>query len=218
MSRPRGRRRTPSGPPHVRIYAHEMATPAWDTLDTDARALLVLMRSMWTDTARHHVHMSIRTIMDRLHIGQRRATAARDALLDRRWIELMERGAFARKIRHASVYAVSMPDEADAPRGYMSWRPTVAAAATDTPPRTAAAQKNTVAVVTTDGSCPGYRGRSADPSTPRVGSRGSYRDPDFSPSLGSCGSYTDTVTTVWCTPDRAVPGPDDAQDGDAWTH
>lgn len=218
MSRPRGRRRTPSGPPHVRIYAHEMATPAWDTLDTDARALLVLMRSMWTDTARHHVHMSIRTIMDRLHIGQRRATAARDALVERGWIVLLERGTFARKIRHASVYAVSMPDEPDAPREYMSWRATVAGTATDTPPRAAAAQKNTVAVVNTDGSRGGYRGRSADPSRPRVGSRGGYRDPGFLGSVGSCHGYTDTVTTVWCTPDRAVPDPDDAQDGDTWTH
>lgn len=218
MSRPRGRRRTPSGPPHVRIYAHEMATPAWDTLDPDARALLVLMRSMWTDAARHHVHMSIRTIMDRLHIGQRRAMAARDALIERRWIELMERGAFARKVRHASVYAVSMPDEPDAPRGYMSWRATVAETATDTPTRAAAAQKNTVAVVTADGSRSSYRGRSTDPSTPRVGSRGSYRDPGFSAPIGSCHGYTDTVTTVWCTPDRALSCPADGGDGDTWTH
>lgn len=211
------RRKKPSGPPHVRVYAHEMRCPAWTTLDTDARALLIEMRALWTLDSRHRVYLSIRQIMDRLHIGQRRATAARDALLERGWIELVERGAFARKVRHATVYAVSMPDDPGAPRGYMSWHPPVAATTEISSPR-AAAQKNTVAATATVGSHYGYRGSPATPDIPRVGSCSSYRESGFFGLIGSCHGYTDTATTPGVSWEGMSSHADHVQAGDTWTH
>ncbi len=113
--------------PHVRLYAHEMRVPAWQTLDPDARALLVELRALYTGQE-NRVFMSVREAMRRLNIGQRRAQKALDALLHRGWIRVIEKGSFTRKIKHATVYALeSEPledrDGATPPKAYMRWRP-----------------------------------------------------------------------------------------------
>lgn len=111
------------GEAHVRIYAHEMRTDAWRTLSPAARALLVEMRGLY-DGRSNRVHMSIRQAMSRLGVGRWAAEHAISELVERGWIRLIERGTFARKVRHASVYALqSEPledrDGAVAPKDYM---------------------------------------------------------------------------------------------------
>lgn len=113
--------------PHVRLYAHEMRVPAWHTLDPDARSLLIEMRSLYAGKD-NRVFMSVREIMRRLNIGQRRAQRALDALIQREWIIVIEKGAFHRKVKHATVFALGNEpledrDGATAPKGYMRWRP-----------------------------------------------------------------------------------------------
>ena len=119
--------RNKGGESHVRLYAHEMRTPAWVTLDTDARALLVEFRALYCGRE-NRIHMSVREVQRRLNIGQRPAQRAIKALIDRGWIRLIERGGFNYKIRHASVYAlenepIEEKDGAKTPKSYMHWKP-----------------------------------------------------------------------------------------------
>lgn len=111
--------------PHVRLYAHELRTQAWQTLDPDAKALLIELRALYTGQE-NRVHMSVREAMRRLNIGQRRAQRALDALLHRGWIRVIEKGTFHRKLRHATVYALENEsledrDGATPPKSYMRW-------------------------------------------------------------------------------------------------
>ena len=120
-------RKKPSGEAHVRLYRHELECPAWRTLDTDARALLIELRALYQPTQGNIVFLSVREGMERLGIGQRRVQAAFKALLDRGWIVVETRGGFTRKVRHATSYRLE--NEASAAPGsvpskaYMRWRP-----------------------------------------------------------------------------------------------
>lgn len=158
------------GEAHVRIYGHELRTPAWQTMSPDAKALLVEMRALYNGRE-NRIHMSVREAMRRLGIGQRRAQKALEALLERGWVRVVERGAFTRKTRHASVYALEHEplenrDGATAPKTFMKWTP----------------QKNTVAATTTDGSCHDYRHPGERPKKGSNGSRHDYRKANFEES------------------------------------
>lgn len=113
---------------HVRLYAYEMQAPAYTTLTTDARALLVEFRALFKGEE-NRVFLSVREMQKRLGIGQRRATSARNELLERGWIKLQEPGGFTRKVRHAAVYSLTNEPESDAmgaptTKEYMRWQPT----------------------------------------------------------------------------------------------
>lgn len=118
------KRRTNPVIKHVRLYLWEMQTEAWQTLCTDARALLVEFRVRWNEDNR--IFFSVRQMMDCLGIGQRRAERARDELLKRGWIRIMEQGSFTKKVRHATVYALTNepihPGEIP-PKDFMRWKP-----------------------------------------------------------------------------------------------
>lgn len=156
------------GEQHVRVYGYEMRTPAWQTMSTDARALLIEMRALYKGTE-NRVFMSVREIRRRLGVGQLRAEKARDELLERGWIRLVERGSFNRKARHASVYALEHEPLDDregstAPKTYMRWTPE---------------KKITVLMVSTDGTDGEYRGTSRNRKKGRHGTDGEYRQANF---------------------------------------
>jgi hypothetical protein len=147
------------GEAHVRVYSHEMRTEAWQTMSPTAKALLVEMRALYNGKG-NRVFMSVREMRRRLGVGQLKAEKARGELLERGWIRVIEEGSFSRKVRHATVYALEHEpledrDGAVAPKSYMRW-----------------SQKNTVLVVSTDGTDSEYRGTchrrcKNDPLTPR---------------------------------------------------
>jgi len=124
---PRTRRRNPRDS-HVRMYAWELDSPAYRTLSTDARALLIEFRALYKG-AENRVFMSVRQMQKRLgDVGQRRATNARDELLERGWIALIEPGGFTRKTRHAAVYRLTNQPTNDADGSpttmdFMRWKP-----------------------------------------------------------------------------------------------
>lgn len=91
---------------HVRMHDWEMQTEAWRSMSTDARALLIEFRVLYNGQE-NRLFLSVREMMKRLNIGQRRAEKARDELLDRGWIRIIEKGSFNWKIRHATVYALT---------------------------------------------------------------------------------------------------------------
>ncbi len=167
-------RRKPRGEAHVRLYGFEMKTPAWTTLDTDAKALLVEMRALF-DAKRgdNVVFLSVREVMRRLGIGQRRSQAALSALVERGWIAVHEAGGFSRKARHATSYALENepPNSGNGsvPRkSYMRWQPP-----------TSDARSFTVAAAATDGSQDSYRGARKAPQKRPHGSQSSYRKAAF---------------------------------------
>lgn len=113
---------------HVRLYRHELECPAYRSLSTDAVALLVEMRALYSG-GENRVFMSRREIEKRLGIGRWKAEKARNELLDRGFIRLIEPASFQRKVPHAPMYALTNePDNPDqdgaVPRkDYMRWNP-----------------------------------------------------------------------------------------------
>lgn len=138
------------GEAHVRLYRHELECEAYRSLSTDARALLVEFRALYGGKE-NRVYMSRSEIMRRLSIGRWRAEKARDELLDRGFLRLLEPASFNRKVRHAPVYALTNEpldpgrDGAVAPKDFMKWK------------------KSTGLVTSPDGVSHQPRGRSSDP-------------------------------------------------------
>ncbi|NKF23235.1 helix-turn-helix domain-containing protein [Solimonas marina] len=132
------RRRPKIGDSHVRIYGWEHEFPAYRTLSTDARALLIEFRALYNG-GENRVFLSVRQMQERMgNVGQRRAQSARDELLDRGWVRMIEAGAFNRKTKQATVYALTNEplaerDGATATKDYARWQP----------------QKSTVAILAT---------------------------------------------------------------------
>lgn len=162
---------------HVRVYGWEMQSPAWKSLSTDARALLLEIRGRYTGRA-NRIHLSVREMMARLNIGQRRAQRARDELVDRGFIRLLEQGTFARKARHASEYALlNEPLDGEPgppPLDFMRW----------------GRKKTTVAETATLGSRSDYRTAPERAKKNAHGSCSDYRQTRISADHGSCHGYT----------------------------
>jgi|GEM_PF-3095094 len=166
---------------HVRLYRHEHESPAYQSLSTDARALLVEFRALY-DGGENRIHMSVREIRRRLNVGQVVAVRARDELQDRGFIRLLTLGKFSRKARHATEYALTnepLNNNSLAPKDFMRWRP----------------QKNTVLMADTDGIDDRYRGDEPKARNPAHGTDGRYREPVNGTSHGTDDRYTDKLPT-----------------------
>lgn len=114
------------GEPHVRLYRHELQSPAYKSLSCDARALLVEFRALYAGKE-NRVYMSVREAMNRTGLGQRRAQHAIADLLDRGFIRLLAKGTFHHKVRHASLYQLTSepPDDRDGSvpsKDFMKWQ------------------------------------------------------------------------------------------------
>lgn len=122
------RRGRPRHEPHVRLYRHEIESPAFHSLSGDSVKLLVVARSLYAGRE-NRIFLSLRDIQCRLGIGRRRAEKARDELIDRGFIRILKRGGFSRRLAHATEYALTNEpldpdrDGATAPKDYMRWRP-----------------------------------------------------------------------------------------------
>ena len=175
------RRKTRGYEPHVRLYQYELRCPAYRTLSSDARSLLVEMRALYTGRE-NRVFMAVREAMGRLNVGQRRAERAIKDLLERGWMRVVEKGSFHRKNRHATAYALThLPiedvDGATAPKDYMRWGPT--------------SEKNTVVNLATDGSKNDYRDQAPQVPKSLHGSQNDYRHRNNVP-----GSVAETATQI----------------------
>lgn len=116
------------GQAHARIYGWEQRTSAWQVLRPEAKALLIEMRLLYNPSEGNRVFLSFREMMRRLNAGRKVTARARDQLLELGWIRAVEQGSFARKVRHATVYALENEplhdgDGGTAPKSYMRWAP-----------------------------------------------------------------------------------------------
>ncbi|UEX78621.1 hypothetical protein [Sediminicurvatus halobius] len=165
---------------HVRLYRHELECEAYRSLSTDARALLVEFRALY-DGRENRVHMSIREAMRRLGVGRWRAEKALYELSDRGFIRLMEPGGFSRKVRHATVYALTNEpledrDGATAPKDFMRWH-----------------QKSTVLVASTDGVSDQHREHSEKPQKAPHGVGDQHRNGPKPETHGVGDQHTDRL-------------------------
>lgn len=172
--------RNPKGEAHVRLYRHEIECAAYRSLSPDARSLLIEFRALYTGQ-QNRVFMSVRQMADRMGVGVRPATRARDQLIDRGFIRVLSRGAFSRKARHASEFMLTNEpptntDGAVAPKDFMRWQ-----------------QKNTVSETDTDSVRNDYRGGSKPALKPPHGIRNDYRESSFQPLHGVRNDYTDKL-------------------------
>lgn len=180
------RRRKSRHEPHVRLYRHELECEAYRSLSTDARALLVEMRALYNGTE-NRIHMSVREAKRRLGVGRWRAQNAIEELLDRGFIRLIESGNFNRKVRHATVYALTNEplenhDGAVAPKDFMRW------------------EKSTVLVTSTNGVNHQHRGQSTPARNHPHGVNHQHRKDPKSPPHGASHQHTDTLPPGGCMP------------------
>ncbi len=120
-------RKTKKAEAHVRIYRHELDCPAYRILSCAARALLVEMRALYSG-CENRIFMSREQAERRLGAGRRVAERALAELVKYGWLRVREKGSFHRKIRHATVYALTnvpleQRDGATAPKDFMRWTP-----------------------------------------------------------------------------------------------
>ena len=111
----------------MRLYAHELNCVAYRTLSPAARTLLVEMRALYRPNM-NTIFMSRDEMARRINAGRRVVEKARDQLIERGWIRVVEKGSFKRKNRKATVYMLTneVSDDREgavAPKDYMKWRP-----------------------------------------------------------------------------------------------
>lgn len=176
---------------HVRIYRHELECEAYRSLSTDARALLVEFRALYGGKE-NRVYMSLREIMRRLGVGRCRAEKARDEVLDRGFLRLIEPASFTRKVKHAPVYALTNEplnpsrDGATAPKDFMSWKP---------------GQKSTVLTSGTDGAGHQHRDQRGKFKKAPLGAGHQHREASNEASLGAGHQHTDRLPPTPCVSD-----------------
>lgn len=172
------------GEAHVRLYRHELDSPAYRSLCPEARALLVEIRGLYSGRE-NRIHLSLRGMMQRLGVGRSRAEKARDQLLGRGFIQLLRPGSFNRKVRHAAEYALTNEllepsrDGATAPKDFMRWQPP---------------QKFTVLLTNTDGAAHQHRDPLWHPPKGPHGAGGRHRDVPKQGVHGAAHQHTDRVT------------------------
>jgi hypothetical protein len=185
-------KRKPQGyEPHVRLYRRELESIAYQSLCPEARALLVELRSLYRGVE-NRVFMSLREIMKRLNVGRCRAEKARDELIDRGFIRLIEEASFNRKARHAPVYELtneSTRKSGVASKDFMRWRPS---------------EKTTVSTISTKGVDDQHRQQPKRAGNPSIDVDNQHRNSSKAPTLGADHQHTDSLPPH--TPSKEGPG------------
>jgi hypothetical protein len=113
--------------PHVRLYVYMLNSPAYLSLGCPARAVLVEISRVYDGMNNGRLGMSVRMLADRCHLARGTVCVALEELQDRGFIECVTKGAFSRKVQHASEWRLTAwPCHVTgdlATRAFMSWRP-----------------------------------------------------------------------------------------------
>ncbi len=112
---------------HVRLYVYMLNSPAYLSLGCPARAVLIEISRVYDGMNNGRLGMSVRALADRCHIARGTVCVALKELVDRRFIECVTKGAFSRKVQHASEWRLTAwpcdVSGASATKAFMSWRP-----------------------------------------------------------------------------------------------
>ena len=120
-------------PRHVRLYHYMMNSPAWHDINAIARAIYIEIAKRYAGVGSNNgrIPYSVREAAAELKIGTATASRALAALVDHGFIVPVTKGAFSRKIRHATEWRLTeFPcDVTNTPMGtkdYMRWQPPTA--------------------------------------------------------------------------------------------
>lgn len=92
---------------HVRLYRWLLDTPAWRTLPCPARALLIELYGLYDGGNNGALFLSVRDAAERLAASKTTAARSFDQLCERGFIRPHVRGAFTRKLRHATQWVLT---------------------------------------------------------------------------------------------------------------
>lgn len=92
---------------HVRLHSYMLKSAAWRSLNAYARAALVELYALYNGANNGELFMSERELGRRLAVDRRTARKALADLADRGFIAVTERGAFQRKVRHATCWRLT---------------------------------------------------------------------------------------------------------------
>jgi hypothetical protein len=111
MSRSRINRtgRSTKPPRHVRLYHWLMETPAWRSLNGNQRAIYIDIAARYAGEGSNNgrIPYSIREAAENLRIGKSTAARCLRVLQERGFIVAMTKGAFSRKVRHATEWRLT---------------------------------------------------------------------------------------------------------------
>lgn len=101
--------RSTLGPRHVRLYYWLMETRAWRSLNGNQRAIYIEMAARYAGKGSYNgrIAYSIREAAESLRIGKSTAARSLQVLQERGFVVAMTKGAFSRKIRHATEWRLT---------------------------------------------------------------------------------------------------------------
>ncbi len=138
---------------HVRLYHSMLRKPAWRDLSANARAIYVeiSMRYGGTGTNNGRIPYAVRDAAKSLRIGLATAARAIKELQDHGFIVAVTKGAFSRKVRHATEWRLTEfccdVTNAMPTRDYEQWSPEIQ--------NTVSVAEPTVSVAEPSGICSG---------------------------------------------------------------
>jgi hypothetical protein len=110
---------------HVRLYRWFLDSPAYLSLSCPARAVLIEIARVYDGMNNGRLGLSVRTLARRCRLAPATVCRALDELKKRGFIECVTKGAFSRKVRHASEWRLTWRpcDVTGAPaaKTFMSW-------------------------------------------------------------------------------------------------
>jgi hypothetical protein len=92
---------------HVRLYHWLLDSPAWKSLKPVERALYIELAQRFNGSNNGHIGLSVRDAGDALRISKNTAARAFMTLQKRGFVEVVRRGHFDRKQRHASEWRLT---------------------------------------------------------------------------------------------------------------
>lgn len=114
---------------HVRLYHAMLRSEAWKSLDANAKALYVEISARYAGLGSNNgrIPFSVREAARALKVGKTTAATAFDHLQERGFIAPETKGAFSRKVRHATEWRLTefaSDVSSDWPtKDYQRWRP-----------------------------------------------------------------------------------------------
>jgi hypothetical protein len=115
---------------HLRLHHWMLACSAWKSLPAVDRAIFIEIAALYNGSNNGSLGYSIRTAAESLSVSPQTAMRALKRLQERGFITRVTKGAFSRKIRHASEWCLTEhPCDVTGEMGtkaFMSWKPSMA--------------------------------------------------------------------------------------------
>src|SRR5829696_9224547 len=116
---------------HVRLHHWMLSCPAWKSLPAVDRAIFIELAALYNGSNNGSLGYSVRTAAERLSVSPQTAMRALQRLQERGFITRVTKGAFSRKVRHASEWRLTEhPCDVTgemATKAFMSWKPSMPA-------------------------------------------------------------------------------------------